>query len=129
MKDTNGADTKRLVDERLKTLASVTFQDSTHLIARARFQSALEKVGRDAGVLQLKVSMAEDLIGEGDVRLAKATLEGQYDPRSFVGVLERLASLSQITFVTAAGADMDAANWFRLVIEAPLMLSDSGAAS
>lgn len=124
--DTEG-EVERLVAARIAEVAPNAFQAATHLIARARFQSSLERVGREAGVAQLKISMVEELAGQGDIRLARASLEGEYDERAFVKLLEQLSSLDKLTFVTAAGADIDAARWFRLVVEAPVMQT-SGAA-
>jgi hypothetical protein len=53
--------------------------------------------------------------------MARATVEGQYDASVFVRLLEQLSALDKLTFVTAAGADSEAARWFRLVLEAPVM--------
>jgi hypothetical protein len=118
--DTEG-EVERVVAARVAEVTPNAFQAATHLIARARFQSSLERAGREAGVAQLKISMVEELTGQGDIRLARATLEGQYDELAFVKLLEQLSTLDKLTFVTAAGADIDAAQWFRLVVEAPVM--------
>jgi hypothetical protein len=118
--DSDG-EVQRILAERIAQMTPNTFRGATHLIARAGFQSALERAGREAGVMQLRISMVEDLEGKGDIRMARATVEGQYDASVFVRLLEQLSALDKLTFVTAAGADSEAARWFRLVLEAPVM--------
>ena len=114
---------KRDLDQQINFVRTRSFNDKTHAIARAKAQLAFEQAGQRAGIAGFKVTVAPTPEGAGDLKTVKVTLEGAYDPRTFVSLIRELAGFEQFLVVVGAGVEAMPGNVFRIEAEIPLGIS------
>ena len=111
---------KRDLDQQIDFVRMRSFNDKTHAIARAKAQLVFEQAGQRAGIAGFKVAVAPTPPGSSDLKTVKVTLEGPYEPGTYLALIRELAGIEQFLIVVSAGVEEMPGNVFRIEAEIPL---------